>query len=140
MCVPLRDQHGKVRYYLGAQLDITELVNNCTELPSLRQLMDQQIEQSSQKPKDVAANTPAGNEFEKLSEAFNPQELDQLVMLRRREKLESNGAVGDAKSEAFIEDEEPFRTPSIEGHNTFQLNGLSSAPPLGFYQNVNFIP
>lgn len=140
MCVPLRDQHGKVRYYLGAQLDITELVNNCTELSSFRQLVEQQTENAGKSPNQKeTSGARQEDEFEQLSEAFNPQELDKLVKLRRRQHFEFNGAVSEEVTGERIVEKTPLGTPSSDPDNTFQLNVQGSAPPLSFYQNVSFI-
>lgn len=44
MTAPLMDQHGHVRYYLGAQIDITRLLEGGKGLDSLKQLLDQERE------------------------------------------------------------------------------------------------
>ena len=139
MCVPLRDQYGKVRYFLGAQLDITDLVLDCTELDSLRQLVDQQNKQSGSNSCapptiEVAHQQDA---FEQLSETFNPRELETLLASRRRQR--SNSPQEADRFADFIQQRVqnvPLNSSSVDLSNIFKLNGQGSAPPLGFYQNV----
>ncbi len=135
MCVPLRDQSGKVRYYLGAQLDITDLVINSTGFTSLRRLMRRHENHGSLiKTSDDPVETIQQNEFEQLSETFNPQELEKLIQLRQRQQLESerNAVEGDVEEQGEIR--ASSSTPLVTVDNTFQLNGEGSAPPLGYYK------
>jgi len=139
MCVPLRDQYNKVRYFLGAQLDITGLVNDCTELESLRRLVDQQSKQprkgsNGPLPSDAVPN----DAFEQLGETFNSRELEVLLKLRRR--LNPDIDRDEGSGENIVLNHTPAVTSEISTTNLnsiFQLNGQGSAPPLGFYQNVS---
>ena len=139
MCVPLRDQSGKVRYYLGAQLDITGLVNDCTGLATLKKIVQRNNEHRSHVTnRDVQEETLQRDEFEQMSEAFNPQELEKLITLRRRQQLQSDDAVIYSDSEKRERgDDSTSRAPLIDLNNSFQLNGQGSAPPLGYYKTVS---
>ncbi|ROV87525.1 hypothetical protein VSDG_09909 [Cytospora chrysosperma] len=44
MCAPLVDSTGTVRYFLGAQVDVSGLAKGCSGLESLRRLVDQDDE------------------------------------------------------------------------------------------------
>lgn len=44
MCAPLVDSTGTVRYFLGAQIDVSGLAKGCSGLESLRRLVDQDDE------------------------------------------------------------------------------------------------
>ena len=138
MCVPLRDQSGKVRYYLGAQLDITGLVNDCTGLATLKNIVERNNEYRSHVTnRDVPKETIQKDEFEQLSEAFNPQELEKLIMLRRRQQIQSEeGNIYADLEKKQRADDSTFRSPLTELENSFQLNGQGSAPPLGYYKTV----
>ena len=138
MCVPLRDQSGKVRYYLGAQLDITDLVNDCTGLQSLKKLVQRHTDHRNLvKKSDDPVETLQQDEFEQLSETFNPQELEKLVKLRQRQQFESeeklycNGSLEEQDRRASS------RVPLADLDSTFQFNGEGSAPPLGYYKTVS---
>ena len=139
MCVPLRDQSGKVRYYLGAQLDITSLVNDCTGLPSLNKIVERDNDHRSQVKKgDNPTEILPCDEFEQLSEAFNPQELDRLVSLRQRRQLQSEeGVIHTNLEKVQRRDDSPSRMPFADLDSSFQLNGHGSAPPLGYYKTVS---
>lgn len=136
MCVPLRDQSGKVRYYLGAQLDITGLVNDCTGLATLKKIVERNNEHRSHVTnRDIPKETLQRDEFEQMSEAFNPQELEKLITMRRRQQLQSEEGVIYTESEKGQRgDDSTSRTPLTDLSNSFQLNGQGSAPPLGYYK------
>ena len=139
MCVPLRDQSGKVRYYLGAQLDITSLVNDCTGLGSFQKIIERNNDHQSHVTKgDIPRETFQRDEFEQLSEAFNPQELEKLISLRRRRQLQSEEGVSysDPKERQRRHDS-PSRIPLADLDTSFQLDGQGSAPPLGYYKTVS---
>lgn len=139
MCVPLRDQSGKVRYYLGAQLDITDLVNDCTGLATLKKIVERNNEHLSQVTnQDIPKETIQRDEFEQLSEAFNPRELEKLIALRRCQQLQSEEGVIHTDSKIGQRgDDSTLRTPLTDLDDSFQLNGQGSAPPLGYYKTVS---
>lgn len=140
MCVPLRDQSGKVRYYLGAQLDITGLVNDCTGLASLETIVERNNDNRSQVTKGVVPTEAVQrDEFEQLSEAFNPQELEKVMLLRRHRQLQSEeGFIYKDLSEKRQRGlDSPPRPAFPELNSSFQLNGEGSAPPLGYYKTVS---
>lgn len=139
MCVPLRDQSGKVRYYLGAQLDITSLVNDCTGLPTLKKIVEHNNDHRSHV---INGNVPEDalprDEFEQLSEAFNPQELEKVLSLRRRRQLQSEEDVIRTDSEKRQRRHDlPLRMPVTDLDHSSQLSGQGSAPPLGYYKSVS---
>ena len=138
MCVPLRDQSGKVRYYLGAQLDITDLVDDCTALTTLRMIVERNNDQGFKPVKVGGAPKEAlqGNEFEQLSEAFNPQELEKLIALRQRQQLQSEERDIYADLENGQRRHNSPSTTFTDLDYSFQLNGHGSAPPLGYYKTV----
>ncbi|ROW08862.1 hypothetical protein VMCG_02820 [Cytospora schulzeri] len=45
MCAPLMDSTGTIRYFLGAQIDVSGLAKGCSGLESLRRLVDQNDEE-----------------------------------------------------------------------------------------------
>lgn len=137
MCVPLRDQSGKVRYYLGAQVDITDLVYDCTGLQSLKRLMQRHDNHRNLvKNSDDPVETIQQDEFEQLSETFNPQELEKLIKIRQRQQHKSEEKTMNQDSVEQREGRTPSKTPLAELNNTFELNGEGSAPPLGYYKTV----
>lgn len=105
MCAPLMDSTGVVRYYLGAQVDVSGLAKDCSGLESLRRLVDKD-EEGKQWPgvqdvdgdaasrvdsgAEVEAAPPVGfpsardaelgesDHFRLLCEVFNRQELETV--------------------------------------------------------------
>ncbi|KAF2720722.1 hypothetical protein K431DRAFT_225891 [Polychaeton citri CBS 116435] len=70
MIAPLMDSRGNVRYFIGAQVDVSGLIKDCAELDGLARLVekdDYDYEEKSQK-----------DEFQELSEMFNGAELDTV--------------------------------------------------------------
>lgn len=90
MCVPLRDKTNRVRYYLGAQLDITGLVSSFAEFSSLRKVVQQEEKNSSKTTNsEITSEISIVDELVELGETFSPQELEQLLILRRHQQAGS---------------------------------------------------
>lgn len=70
MLAPLLDSRGKLRYFIGAPVDVSGLMKDCTELGAFRRMLDKKegIEQDDV-PKD---------EFQELCEMFNDTELNTI--------------------------------------------------------------
>ena len=67
MVAPLRDSRGNLRYYVGAQVDVSGLAKDCTDLPGLQRMLQNRDQPPDEEEKD---------EFQELSEMFNLAELD----------------------------------------------------------------
>jgi hypothetical protein len=104
MCAPLMDSTGVVRYYLGAQVDVSGLAKDCSGLESLRRLVDKDEEgkkgsRAQDDDGDAASRVDSGAEveavpiglssardaelgesdhFRLLCEVFNRQELETV--------------------------------------------------------------
>jgi hypothetical protein len=72
---PLFDSRGNIRYWLGAQVDVTGLSKDCTDLDSLRKLLKKRDEDmdEDESAKDVA-DTKQG--FQHLSEMLSDEEVE----------------------------------------------------------------
>lgn len=57
MCTPLLDSKGNVRYFLGAQIDVSGLAKDCSGLESLRRLIDQ--DEAEQRNAEVSRSSAA---------------------------------------------------------------------------------
>jgi hypothetical protein len=80
MTSPLRDSHGTIRYFIGAQVDVSGLVRDCTDMDSLQRLAD---ELNANTPKASPSTTsphlaPHKDEFQALTEMFNASELSTV--------------------------------------------------------------
>ncbi|KAL9605807.1 MAG: hypothetical protein Q9179_000993 [Wetmoreana sp. 5 TL-2023] len=77
MIAPLCDSRGQIRYHIGAQVDVSGLVKDCTDLESFQQLvMDKNGQQSP-----LSSGHDDGqkkDEFQELSEMLNMGELETV--------------------------------------------------------------
>ena len=77
MTAPLCDSRGKIRYYIGAQVDVSGLVKECTELESLQRLLEMQ-ERGESAPQIHKPSPEKNDELRELSEMLNPGELSTV--------------------------------------------------------------
>ncbi|KAF1964723.1 hypothetical protein BU23DRAFT_491751 [Bimuria novae-zelandiae CBS 107.79] len=68
MMAPLLDSRGNLRYFIGAQVDVSGLVKDCTDLEAFKHYID--VKEGREEP-----DTPK-DEFQQLSEMFNDSELE----------------------------------------------------------------
>ncbi|KAJ5155145.1 PAS-associated C-terminal [Penicillium capsulatum] len=73
-CAPLCDSHGKIRYFIGAQIDVSGLAMEGAQMESLQSLIAQ--EESPENPDQPPA--PAKTEFQEMNELFSPRELQNV--------------------------------------------------------------
>ncbi|CAH0037957.1 unnamed protein product [Clonostachys solani] len=85
VCAPLIDSRGNVRYFLGAQIDVSGLVRECTELEGFRRIADTEeddVEDSGVERTngivDEEAKRDATASCRELSEMFNRHELETV--------------------------------------------------------------
>lgn len=74
MMAPLMDSKGVVRYYIGAQVDVSGLLKGCNELPALESLVEKENGARAASEKGQADM----DEFQDLVEMFNSTELDTV--------------------------------------------------------------
>lgn len=72
MIAPLYDSRGTIRYFIGAQVDVSGLVKDCTGLDAFEQLIYR-----ADNPKQAAREDRENqkDEFQDLTEMFNVAEL-----------------------------------------------------------------
>ena len=70
MIAPLMDSKGKVRYYIGAQVDVSGLLRDCANMDGLVQLTEKD------ENLDAEGADAKKDEFQQLTEMFNGAELD----------------------------------------------------------------
>lgn len=68
MIAPLMDSRGVVRYFIGAQVDVSGLLKECADLEGMSKLVEKEQEGEKQDAKK--------DEFQDLTEMFNGAELD----------------------------------------------------------------
>jgi len=75
MIAPLMDSRGNIRYFIGAQVDVSGLIKDCTDLDGLARIVEKELDP------EAAAEEEEMNkkdEFQNLSEMFNGAELDTV--------------------------------------------------------------
>ncbi|KAF2160262.1 hypothetical protein M409DRAFT_70603 [Zasmidium cellare ATCC 36951] len=86
MNAPLLDSRGNVRYFLGAQVDVSGLLKECSGMASLRKLIEQQQQPPPPSPNAQSHESPTQQpldphrEIKALSQLFNAEELDIIRM------------------------------------------------------------
>ena len=79
MIAPLCDSRGKIRYHIGAQVDVSGLAKDCTDLESLQRLVAQEdSRQDWMHSSDLEQQQEKGDEFKELSEMLNMGELETV--------------------------------------------------------------
>ena len=131
MLAPLLDSRGNLRYFIGAQVDVSGLVKECAELDAFKHYLDVKEQRKE--------DDPAKDEFQQLSEMFNHSELD---IVRRyggnmhREHVEEDDGMSMRGGQAArggprvlikdLSDFEAAAAPSLRGDGRLQ----------GVYKNV----
>ena len=75
MTAPLMDSRGNIRYFIGAQVDVSGLVKECSNLDGLMRMVEKE-----QDPEGAAEEEEANkkDEFQELTEMFNSAELESV--------------------------------------------------------------
>lgn len=77
MVAPLCDSRGTIRYYIGAQVDVSGLVKDCSEMDSLERLLELQAK-GEPIPDHQKPNPQKNDELRELSEMLNQNELTTI--------------------------------------------------------------
>lgn len=138
MIAPLMDSRGTIRYFIGAQVDVSGLIKDCSEMEGLTNLLERE------EGNEGAVVASHKDEFQELSEMFNGAELDtvrkhggrmhkEYVDDSDRESLHGRSRLllKDNTQEAFAK-EEPGRSPSSASE---RVNGKLQ----GVYQDVSCV-
>lgn len=132
MIAPLCDSRGKIRYFIGAQVDVSGLVKNCTEMESLQRLVIQNS--GDTQPDDEGATKK--DEFRDLSEMLNSLELQTVQrwggrMHREQIDDEENTSISGAvhKPRLLLKD-------SGDAPKTYNLNTRGGGLLSGVFEHV----
>jgi hypothetical protein len=73
MTAPLCDSRGTIRYFIGAQVDVSGLVKDCADLESLQRLVDKADHANGEDTPHAGGDqeVPLKDEFQDLSEMLN---------------------------------------------------------------------
>ncbi|KAE8451978.1 hypothetical protein EG329_002142 [Mollisiaceae sp. DMI_Dod_QoI] len=135
MCAPLCDSRGTIRYFIGAQVDVSGLVKECSDMESLKRLVIMSEETNLDTDTDSGKTTK--DEFQELSEMLNLQELDTVRRWGGRMHKENHEAEGEtirtggnwSKPRVLITSGSP------EGSKDFSSLARGSGRLSGIYEN-----
>ena len=138
MIAPLCDSRGKIRYFIGAQVDVSGLVKDCTDLESLQQLVVQeQAEHKDSSRGNFDCQQDAKDDFQDLSEMLNMAELETVRKFGGRMHREyQEEEVDKPRNGAPHMPRLLLQEPTGEDSPTFDHNSRQSGRLSGIYQNV----
>lgn len=103
MMAPLLDSRGKLRYFIGAQVDVSGLVKDCTDLDAMQRMLDREDGLDVPEEKD---------EFQLLSEMYNDSELDTIRRhggkMHREHLADQDDASSHHRPRVLIQDQSTF--------------------------------
>ena len=133
MIAPLCDSRGKIRYFIGAQVDVSGLVKDCVDMETLQQLIDQ--EQPGHTDGRVVDRQPK-DDFQDLSEMLNMAELETIRRHGGRMHREYQDEERDSRQvpnmpRLLLQEPAPIGGGSLIDQTDRESGRLS-----GIYQNV----
>ncbi|KAK4195812.1 hypothetical protein QBC40DRAFT_315184 [Triangularia verruculosa] len=114
MCAPLMDSQGITRYMIGAQIDISGLVQGCAGLDSLQMLVDKQIFASSAPGDDSQRNS--GPLDASPMPKPSPEDVNLQVALRHLTEMFSAPEIETIRKHGG--ERHRFRFPSHNPHHS----------------------
>lgn len=136
MIAPLCDSRGKIRYFIGAQVDVSGLVKECTDLESLQRLVVDQERGRATNGDGQDVYETKKDEFQELSEMMNMAELDTVrryggrMHREQQEDEEEKGSMGAHQPRLLLKE------PSPDLNKSFNLNRSGNGKLSGVYQHV----
>lgn len=141
MVAPLCDSRGKIRYFIGAQVDVSGMVKQCTDLESLQRLVVEQ--QSRQKGGMPGRVEEKKEEFQQLSEMLNTGELETVRRwggrMHREVKDDEDDDDASGVNAGLHKPRLLLKDPSPDLIKTAEMNGRSNGRLSGVYQHVSQI-
>jgi hypothetical protein len=142
MCAPLLDNRGETRYFIGAQVDVSGLCKEGTDLPGLQRLIARK-ESPEHKYRDVndAGDDEEKNCFQELAEMFNKTELDMVrkyggnMHWEQIDEDEDAQRRGERPRLLIKEPSDPSTSPRLASALSARDGKLE-----GIYQNVSHKP
>ena len=131
MTAPLCDSRGKIRYFIGAQVDVSGLVKECAELESLQRLLE--LHEKGDTAPDVHRPSPEKkDEFQELCEMFNMSELSTVRKYGGRMHSDSQ----DDSDTQSMHSQQPRLLLKDPYDNANSVAARASGKLGGVYQNV----
>jgi hypothetical protein len=141
MVAPLLDSRGNCRYFIGAQVDVSGLCKDCTDLQGLQRLLEKEDRKvNPQNYPDEEEEEENKDEFQALAETLSGPELE--VIRRHGGKMHSQHVEDPAdiqrhdrdRPRLLLKDQTP--TPPDASRSAF-IPDKANGKLEGIYQNVN---
>ncbi|EXJ88362.1 hypothetical protein A1O1_05292 [Capronia coronata CBS 617.96] len=132
MIAPLADSRGVVRYYIGAQVDVSGLVKDCAEMESLQRLVDLRA-RGEDPPLPEKPSPEKNDELRELSEMLNQGELNTIR--RHGGKMHREVMEDDSESVASHQPRLLLKDPDTLTASSGSINGKLS----GIYQHYMLV-
>lgn len=137
MIAPLCDNRGQLRYHIGAQVDVSGIVKECTDLESLRRLVYREERQRAAADGETPVEESSKrDEFQELSEMFNLQELDTVRRCGGRLHKDMRDNETEASGNNWHRPRLLLSEPSMEVTKISRLDTRFGGKLSGVYQNV----
>ena len=138
MIAPLCDSRGKIRYFIGAQVDVSGLIKDCTDLESLQQLVTQEQNEHDEDGGTHPDGQEAKDDFQDLSEMLNMAELETVRKYGGRMHREYQDEDGDVSR--GVVPHMPrllLQEPTADDTPNYDQSSRQSGKLTGIYQNVS---
>lgn len=136
MMAPLLDSRGNLRYFIGAQVDVSGLVKDCTDLDAFRHYID--VEEGREPPDEPK------DEFQELSEMLNMQELETVrrhggnmhrETLDEDDQMSMRGGSQTPRPRVVIKDMSNYGDEMARNGSSFKAEGRLQ----GVYKHVRLV-
>ena len=137
MMSPLRDSRGNIRYFIGAQVDVSGLVKEFSDFESLKSLAIKSEYEETEDGADQRELVTQKDEFKELSEMLNLQELDTVRRWGGRMHRESREEAHDtdATKGNWVKPRLLITSNSPDGPEEYGSMGRVSGRLSGIYEN-----
>jgi hypothetical protein len=130
MIAPLLDSRGELRYYIGAQVDVSGLVKESTNLEGLQHMLQKEEEPNAHvEPK-------TGHEFGELCEMFSTTELEAVRKNGGRMHTEIDPEPDERKM-SYHRPRLLLKENVPDLNASFHLDGKIPGKLAGIYQHVS---
>lgn len=138
MIAPLCDSRGKIRYFIGAQVDVSGLVKECTDMETLTQLINKErAAKAAEQSRDAPPTQETKDDFQELSEMLNMAELDTVRKYGGRMHREYQDDDAESRPGATHMSRLLLQEPSAGENLALDYGGRQSGRLSGIYQNVS---
>ena len=140
MIAPLCDSRGKIRYFIGAQVDVTGLVKDCTDMETLQHLIaKERSAQAEAEPQQKRQQEALTDDFQELSEMMNMAELETVRKYGGRMHREYQDDDNEPRSSVLHMPRLLLQEPSAGENLNLDPANRQSGRLSGIYQNVSLL-